>query len=84
MINTIRTSKHDKACQRKAKKKKKSLIYKKKIIDRILPYENKSINDSDHECGEGGEEKRIPYSSPLPAPAVEINRGSKKSEIRNL
>ena len=63
---------------RLSKKKKKS----RKKIDKFLPYEDKSINDSDEEWG--GKVGGSPYSSALPGLAKGINKGSKKSETRNL
>ena len=59
-------------------KKKKS---NRKKSNRTLPYENKSMNDSDEELGW---KERCPYTSPLPALPEGSNLGFKKSETRNL
>lgn len=81
LLVVINTTTHSNARLGLSKKKMVKRKSHRKTIDRILPHENKSMNESDEELGEA---MRIPYTSALPAPAEGINAGFKKSEIRNL
>ena len=70
-------------------KKKDSKIYRKPIDKKKLTYENKSMKLPEMiqtRSGEWGKRRggEIPYISPLPGLPSGSNRGSKKSDIRNL